>query len=596
MDYLNIKVCLKLILLVSILGFIETQKQPNADENRPYKFGFNIEGQQHRQEEKDEKGLVSGEFGFITADGVYHVTVYATDEQGRFKIISMKSIKVSPPLDGSPDYSKTPIQNINNNAVQPAISSSSTSKPSISTISNFLSNQDYTTQSPVNRPSVTLQKPANSCSSCSIPSTTKLPPAVSPQLLQRPGNSQLGLPHQIQVPKPINVQSPPPSINYPQSQTVDPKYPQQQVSSYPISQTPASSPSQTPNQKPANILNPPLSINYPQSQTVNPNNPQQQIPSYPSSQTPASSPSQILNPNYPQSQLVNPIYTQNQNPGVNTVNNPLQNYPNQQSIIPNNPANPPSQELIAPFTPNEILPPNNLNPNQPSSPDVYPLVPNDNFNLQPNPPKQELSSPFTSNNYNPQSNPPTSFVPNAIYPSKEPNISFPPELNISPLPPDSLIDNNYDLEPLNPTIKPTTDNNYQTTRKPSPVIPDGLHFPGLIHPPSDPPPGENPTMTGPMPPGVTVDDMRDLMYKFNYTVGFHGHYEVGYRSGTKVGAYFVNGRDGYSHIVEYTADELGFHPKVYYIYLGLDHPDIPKEETEKEFGLKGYIFEWYSIG
>lgn len=33
-----------------------------------------------------------GEFGFITADDVYHVTVYATDEQGRFKILSMKNI------------------------------------------------------------------------------------------------------------------------------------------------------------------------------------------------------------------------------------------------------------------------------------------------------------------------------------------------------------------------------------------------------------------------------------------------------------------------------------------------------------------------
>lgn len=37
-----------------------------------------------------------GEFGFITADGVYHVTVYATDENGNFKIISMKNIRVKP--------------------------------------------------------------------------------------------------------------------------------------------------------------------------------------------------------------------------------------------------------------------------------------------------------------------------------------------------------------------------------------------------------------------------------------------------------------------------------------------------------------------
>ena len=35
-----------------------------------------------------------GEFGFITADGIYHVTVYATDENGDFKILKMKNIRV----------------------------------------------------------------------------------------------------------------------------------------------------------------------------------------------------------------------------------------------------------------------------------------------------------------------------------------------------------------------------------------------------------------------------------------------------------------------------------------------------------------------
>lgn len=40
----------------------------------------------------DKNGIIMGEFGFITADDVYHVTVYATDEQGRFKILSMKNI------------------------------------------------------------------------------------------------------------------------------------------------------------------------------------------------------------------------------------------------------------------------------------------------------------------------------------------------------------------------------------------------------------------------------------------------------------------------------------------------------------------------
>uniref|UniRef100_A0A1I8P1M4 Uncharacterized protein n=1 Tax=Stomoxys calcitrans TaxID=35570 RepID=A0A1I8P1M4_STOCA len=38
-----------------------------------------------------------GEFGFITADGIYHVTVYATDEEGKFRILAMKSYPYESP-------------------------------------------------------------------------------------------------------------------------------------------------------------------------------------------------------------------------------------------------------------------------------------------------------------------------------------------------------------------------------------------------------------------------------------------------------------------------------------------------------------------
>jgi hypothetical protein len=51
----------------------------------------------------DENGIIMGEFGFITADGIYHVTVYATDENGDFKILKMKNIKV-----GFREYSSLP--------------------------------------------------------------------------------------------------------------------------------------------------------------------------------------------------------------------------------------------------------------------------------------------------------------------------------------------------------------------------------------------------------------------------------------------------------------------------------------------------------
>ncbi|KAG4077463.1 hypothetical protein HA402_002890 [Bradysia odoriphaga] len=60
-------------------------------EIRPYEFGYRIEGNQHRHEKKDANGIINGEFGFITADGVYHQSVYATDENGNFKLISFKS-------------------------------------------------------------------------------------------------------------------------------------------------------------------------------------------------------------------------------------------------------------------------------------------------------------------------------------------------------------------------------------------------------------------------------------------------------------------------------------------------------------------------
>jgi hypothetical protein len=48
-----------------------------------------------------------GEYGFITADNVYHVTVYATDENGNFKIISMKNIKLQPGGDNSKSFTST---------------------------------------------------------------------------------------------------------------------------------------------------------------------------------------------------------------------------------------------------------------------------------------------------------------------------------------------------------------------------------------------------------------------------------------------------------------------------------------------------------
>ncbi|XP_075233592.1 lethal (3) malignant blood neoplasm isoform X2 [Lycorma delicatula] len=48
----------------------------------------------------NEKGIIKGEFGFVTGDGVYHVTEYATDENGGFRILSMKNFYIGLPNEG----------------------------------------------------------------------------------------------------------------------------------------------------------------------------------------------------------------------------------------------------------------------------------------------------------------------------------------------------------------------------------------------------------------------------------------------------------------------------------------------------------------
>lgn len=125
------------------------------------------------------------------------------------------------------------------------------------------------------------------------------------------------------------------------------------------------------------------------------------------------------------------------------------------------------------------------------------------------------------------------------------------------------------------------------------TVSDGaIHVPGN---PDIPIRDKYPGMVDGLPNGVTEKDITDLLYKFNYTVGFHGHYEKGLKNGAKVGGYFVTGRDGISRIVTYVADENGFRPKVKFVRLDLNSDEVPKEGTEKTFGLKNFEFVWYPI-
>lgn len=88
-----------------------------------------------------------------------------------------------------------------------------------------------------------------------------------------------------------------------------------------------------------------------------------------------------------------------------------------------------------------------------------------------------------------------------------------------------------------------------------------------------------------------IADINDMLYKFNYTAGFHGHMEQGDMTGSKNGEYFIVGRDNIKRTVKYTASKHGFVPS---IRFGPVEDDVaPKPETEKEFGMRGYEFQWY---
>ncbi|TRY76353.1 hypothetical protein TCAL_15921 [Tigriopus californicus] len=65
-------------------------------EGAPYKFGFRT-ATQHRQEEKQPDGTILGEYGYVTANGFYLTTVYATDAKGRFLVLERRKEKVGEP-------------------------------------------------------------------------------------------------------------------------------------------------------------------------------------------------------------------------------------------------------------------------------------------------------------------------------------------------------------------------------------------------------------------------------------------------------------------------------------------------------------------
>lgn len=90
------------------------------------------------------------------------------------------------------------------------------------------------------------------------------------------------------------------------------------------------------------------------------------------------------------------------------------------------------------------------------------------------------------------------------------------------------------------------------------------------------------------------DFIGDVLYRFNYTAGYHGHNEEGDSAGNKRGGYFIVGRDNIRRGVIYVANEHGFLPIIKYEKVSSE--EAPHEDTEKSAGLRGYEFEWFHKG
>ncbi|KAF4523921.1 hypothetical protein B566_EDAN012273 [Ephemera danica] len=142
---LRVTVFLALTLRVS-------HAQSDEDLKRPYSFGFTIENEQHRQEMKDERGIIQGEYGFFTADGWYQTTIYATDEEGRFIVVGKKRHFIGPATTPAPLVT-------------------------ISSPRPFSMSVTPTTYRPPHS-SASIFQGVPGCGSCIVPTTTQRPPAA----------------------------------------------------------------------------------------------------------------------------------------------------------------------------------------------------------------------------------------------------------------------------------------------------------------------------------------------------------------------------------------------------------------------------------
>ncbi|XP_072940592.1 uncharacterized protein l(3)mbn [Epargyreus clarus] len=512
--FISLAICC-LPLIVCIYG-----ADKYTDENRPYEFGFTIEGEQHRHEKKDENGIIMGEFGFITADGVYHVTVYATDEQGRFKILSMKNIRVKPyPTAGVKKGHSLPFPPSEN---APVLQGPSPSTP-----------QQESKPMQTNKQ---ISSSAKSCSHCSIPTTTTKAPQLTniavvsrdrpPQGNFGPQGGNVG---QVSPASGLQRQNVPASQNFGQPNAQRDTFGGQQ--------------------------------NYAQQEQDSGKNYQQQgfsgQPNYPSQESNINNAS----PNLPE-QGNNQYYPQNgniaNNDGGSQSSTPSRNNANQ--YYP--------QEL--PKVTGQDIPNANQNYPQQHSDNVY--VPQGSI-IQAQP---EQNS-FEQHN---------SFGKTGVDNSQPPQggtLRNPKQYSdISPSNYGDTQSQGFGAILASQTDRPVS-NKPTLVAAQMQIVPKDTD---IYH--------KRPGEKDGLPNGLSESDMSQLLYTFNYTVGFHGHHEEGYINGAKQGYYYVTGRNGIRTRVDYVADEKGFRPKISQEVLDLLSDDVPKPETEKEerFGLKGYEFKW----
>ncbi|KAF9414973.1 hypothetical protein HW555_007240 [Spodoptera exigua] len=472
-----------------------------TDENRPYEFGFKIDGQQHRHESKDKDGIIMGEFGFVTADDVYHVTVYATDKEGRFKILSMKNIHLkSSPASGpaSPTSARQghalplPPASVQTSAVSPVVQTPQPAKAF--------------------KP-ISIEPPGRSCSSCSLPTTTT--PAPPPAYNQVSNNNNLNSPSHFGA-----------------------------IGSGPQNQQPflSSSLGQSNVQSSPPYGSQGGKQNYPSGQ---PEHPQQGLVAPDAGPTFAAQPVSG-GQNYQGS-------SQGGSGGANSGNKQVGGSPPAAQTYGGTTGQTYSGEQNSLFGAKRRFCKSSTKHgfSRPSTWSYWfklPICWTKFLCTRRN--CRASSAGRTSKQYNPEqqvssgSNGPQGPASAGGQPGSAKPTLFSAQMQI--------VDKNTDIHALGP--------------------------------------GEQKGL----PPGLTQGDMTQLLYTFNYTVGFHAHFEEGYTNGVKKGYYYVTGRNGVRTRIDYVADDTGFHPTVSQEVLDLLSEEVPKPETEKDekYGLKGYEFKW----